>query len=590
MIKLDLYVPQGFAFDTFIDRYAIHDKETFYEACERVSSYIASAEEGTKREKFSEKFLDILSTNRFVPGGRIWRGSARPRGQLLNCFVVPAEDSREGWGKALSDVTIISGTGGGVGLNFSKIRPRGTKIRGTGGEATGSVSLMKCINAVCNELREGGGRRSALMFCLNWNHPDIPEFLQVKLDQNELNNANISICVDKEFFKLLEEDGEIVYKWQGMETGTTMRAKDLWDKIVQNSWESGDPGVLNIGYANDMNTIDYITDMSSTNPCGEIWLSEYDCCCLGAINLSIHVENGKMNWDALDETIALGVRFLDNVLDQNHYPLPEIQATCQNHRRIGLGVMGLHDMLLKMGYKYSSDEGRDFVDKLMATIKKTAYHTSIDLAIEKGPFHGCDPDKHIKSGFARSSLPKSIKRRIAQYGIRNCAILCIAPTGTTSLVAGTSSGIEPIFSLIHKRNFNKHKDTHNDQAKLASSTVVIHPLYREFLADGVSADHFESSYDIMPEDHLAMQVVCQKHVDNAISKTINLPEAFDIKALSDNMIKNISTLKGITIYRDGSKGKSPLEPMPKEEAINYIDQANAEASVNDCPNGKCEIS
>jgi len=574
----------------FLDRYAIHDKETFYEACERVAFHIASAEEGSKRDAICDKFLQILSTNRFVAGGRIWRGSSRARGQLLNCFVVPAEDSREGWGKALSDVTVISGTGGGVGLNFSKIRPRGTKIRGTGGEATGSVSLMKCINAVCNELREGGGRRSALMFCLNWNHPDIPEFLQVKLDKNELNNANISICVDKEFFKLLAEDGEIVYKWQGIETGTRMKAKDLWDKIVENSWKSGDPGILNIGYANEMNTIDYITDMSSTNPCGEIWLSEYDCCCLGAINLSVHVQNGSMDWDALDETIALGVRFLDNVLDQNHYPLPEIQATCENHRRIGLGVMGLHDMLLKMGYRYSSQDGRDFVDKLMDTIKKTAYHTSIDLAIEKGPFHECKPEEHVKSGFAKKNLPTGIKRRIKQYGIRNCALLCIAPTGTTSIIAGTSSGIEPIFSLIYKRNFNKHKDTHNDQAKLASNMVVVHPLYREFLLEQKNADHFESSYDITPEEHLAMQTVCQKHVDNAISKTINLPEDYSAEQLSESMINNIQTLKGITVYRDGSKGKSPLVPMSKEEAIKYIDNATIEASVNDCPNGKCEIS
>lgn len=589
MIKLDLYVPQGFAYDTFRDRYAIHDKETFFEACERVALYIASAEEGAKRECVSKKFLDILSTNRFVPGGRIWRGSARARGQLLNCFVVQAEDSREGWGKALSDVTIISGTGGGVGLNFSKIRPRGTKIRGTGGEATGSVSLMKCINAVCNELREGGGRRSALMFCLNWNHPDIPEFLEVKLDHNQLSNANISVCVDKEFFKILQEDGEIVYKWQGEEKGR-LKAKDLWNKIIENSWKSGDPGLLNIGYANEMNTIDYITDMSSTNPCGEIWLSEYDCCCLGSINLSTHVENKTLDWDVLEDTIATGVRFLDNVLDQNHYPLPEIQATCQNHRRIGLGVMGLHDMLLKLGYKYSSQEGRDFVDKLMNVIKKTAYHKSIDLAIEKGPFHECDPDKHVKSGFGKQCLPKSVKRRIAEYGIRNCAILCIAPTGTTSLVAGTSSGIEPIFSLIHQRNFNKHKDTHDDSSKLASSTVVIHPLYKEFLEAGLDTEHFESSYDITPEEHLAMQEVCQRHVDNAISKTVNLPEDYSVEQLSESMVNNIQTLKGITVYRDGSKGKSPLVPMPKEEAVKYIDKAASEASVNDCPNGKCGIS
>ena len=331
MSTLKEYSPNGFAKQILGDRYGIHDKETFPQVCKRVSDYIANAEDGSKQDLYAKLFYGILVTNRFSPGGRILRGAGRPRGQMLNCFVLPAEDSREGWGELLKNILIISGTGGGVGTNFSQVRPRGTPIRGTGGTSTGSVSLMKMIDGMCSELREGGGRRSALLFCLNYDHPDIPEFLSVKLDQKQLNNANISVCIDEQFLKLLEKNKEVIFSWKGEERGR-MKAQELWNKIIENSWASGDPGLLNLGYSNKTNNIYYIADLTSTNPCGEIVMSPYDCCCLGAVNLSTHVENNNINWDLLEETVCLGVRFLDNVLDQNHYPLPIIQETCQKHR------------------------------------------------------------------------------------------------------------------------------------------------------------------------------------------------------------------------------------------------------------------
>lgn len=590
-MSLKEYSPQGFALDIFRDRYAIHSEETFHQACERVSRNIADAEMGTKRDEYFARFLDILKTNRFSPGGRIWRGAGRPRGQLLNCFCIPAEDSREGWGDVLRNVTIISGTGGGVGINFSKIRPRGTKIRGTGGEATGSVSLMRAVNAVCNELREGGGRRSALLYCLDWRHPDLLEFLSAKLDKKELTNANISILVDNEFFKLLDDKGEIVFKWQEEERGRIL-AQDVWDKIIQNAWENGDPGFLNMGLMKEQNTLAYARggEISSTNPCAEATLEEYGCCCLGSINLYTHVIGGKIDWDMLEETIAMGVRFLDNVLDQNNYPIPLIQETSQKHRRIGLGVMGLHDMLLELGLKYSTQKARDTVDKTMDFIKKQAYHASITLAVEKGSFHAFEADKHIKTGFVKKHLGRRHHRLIKEHGLRNCAILTSAPTGTTSIVAGCSSGIEPLFQPVYERRFNKHKDMHDEAKKDQTVEIVVHPLLKTFLQSRRSIRHFQGAYEISPEDHLAMQAVCQKHIDNSISKTINLPKNYSAKQLSMDILKYIGELKGITVYRDGSRGKSPLVPLSISEARKYLNKMKEEAAVNDCPSGTCDTT
>ena len=590
-MSLEEYSPEGFALKIFKDRYAIHEEETFVQACERVSRAIADAEMGTKRDEYFVRFLDILKTNRFSPGGRIWRGAGRPRGQMLNCFCIPAEDSREGWGDVLRNVTIISGTGGGVGINFSKIRPRGTPIRGTGGEATGAVSLMRAVNAVCNELREGGGRRSALLYCLDWRHPDLLEFLESKLDKKELSNANISILVDDEFFELLNNKDDIVFKWQGEEYGR-ISSKDLWDKIIQNAWEGGDPGLLNIGLMNEQNTISYVSggEISSPNPCAEATLEEYGCCCLGAINLKTHVIYGKIDWDLLEETIAIGVRFLDNVLDQNNYPLPIIQQTSQKHRRIGLGVMGLHDMLIKLNLKYSTQEARDVVSKVMNFIKKQAYHASITLAIEKGSFQAFDVSKHTKTGFARKHLTRRHHRLIKEHGIRNCALLATAPTGTISLVAGCSSGIEPLFQTVYERRFNQHKDMHDGKKRNGTTEIIIHPLLKEFLEIDRSTECFQNAHDILPEEHLLMQVVCQEHIDNAISKTINVPADFPVEQLSCVIKKYICSLKGVTIYRDGSRNESPLVPVSLSKAKKYLKQLKEEAAVNDCPSGKCDIT
>lgn len=585
------YNPSGFALQIFKDRYSISLEETFQEACRRVANFIASAEDGEKIKQFEERFYEIMSTNRFSPGGRIWRGAGRSKSQMLNCFILEEDslDSREGWGEIIKDIIIISGTGGGCGISFSKVRPRGTVIRGTGGESTGSVSLMKMINAACEELRAGGSRRSALMFCLDWRHPDLLEFLEVKLDKKQLNNANISVCIDNDFLKLVEEDSEIIFKWQDKEYNRS-KARDIWNKIIDNSLLTGDPGILNRGYANQQNNLFYHADLISTNPCAEIWGIENDCCDLGAINLHSHVINGEIDWDLLDETTHLGVRFLDDVLTQNYFPLKKIQEVCHKIRRVGIGVMGTHDMLLELNIKYSSKEALEIIDKTMNFIKKRAYEASIFLSIEKGQFPILDREQFVKSGFCKSSLPKYIRRRILEYGIRNCALLDIAPCGTISIVAGVSSGIEPMFAPVYTRRFNKHLNIQKEERE-KSSEIVVHPLLRTFIEKERDYSHFEGAHEILPEQHILMQKICQKHIDNALSKTLNLPKDFKSKELSDLILKNIKDLKGVTIYRDSSKDSSPLEPLPITEAKKYLNKINTkiETVATDCPNNKCEI-
>jgi ribonucleoside-diphosphate reductase alpha chain len=632
-----MYEPQGFAKTIFTQRYAINEQETFSEACQRVANHIAVAENGN-RERWSERFYEVMVDNRFIPGGRIWYGSGRMKGQLLNCFVVPAEDSREGWGKTVSDMLIISGTGGGVGINFSPLRPRGTPIRGTGGESTGSVSLMEIINETGEVIKAGGGRRTALMQCLRYDHADIMEFMHKKFNKVDVNdenisqvlmdtfpnlpkdeadkivemfgagqediikslikyqldqrlkNANVSVLVDDEFFRLVKEEEDIVFTWNGKETGRIL-AKDVWDLIVQNSWESGEPGILNIGLANEMNNIWYHKPLISTNPCGEIWLEEYGCCDLGAINLVEHIDplTGDMDWDLLADTVTVGVRFLDDVLDVNVYPLPEIEKNCQTVRRIGLGIMGLGHALIKLGVRYDNNEGRKKVEQIFNFIKKRAYEASTYLAAEKGSFPVFDADKFLESGFCKT-LTKGTRAKIKEYGIRNCAILTIAPTGTTSIMAGTSSGIEPVFSPGYKRRYYANKEGSND--RVIEEEIVIDPLFQELYEEGYDLDAFVSAHEIDVEDHLRMQNIVQKHIDNAVSKTINLPNDYPVEKYGQLLQKYGPKLKGTTVYRSGSRGNEPLVPLSVEEAKEHLEKTGIVIGVaqSDCPSGVCEIS
>jgi len=507
---------------------------------------------------------------------------------MLNCFVVGTSDSREGWGKTVSDSIVISGTGGGVGLNCSPVRPRGSSINGTGGQATGAVSLMEIINATGEVIKAGGGRRTALMLCLSLSHGDIAEFLDKKLDLKQLNNANISVVFDEDpeiFFKLVREGGEWPLMHQGRQVGS-MPAKLLWERIVVNALSGGEPGALNRHLANKMSNIWYIEELTSTNPCGEIWMSPYDCCCLGALVLPRFVVGGEVDWDMLKDTVKTGVRFLDNVLTVNEYPLAEIKAKCSQLRRIGLGITGLHHMLLELGLKYNSPAGLEFVDNLMKKIKNWSYEASSDLAAEKGAFPGFDADKYLKGMFIKNLKP-SLRSKIRKDGMRNCATMTIAPVGTGSIVCDVSSGIEPIFAPAHIRRFQT--GTQTDGTKIFGTEELVDPMFQRFVEEGRDVTHFVGAHNLSIRDHMEMQRVCQRHVDNAVSKTINVPHDTSTAELGDLMMEFFPDLKGLTVYPDGSRENQPLTPIPLERALELAKTATAGVLSQDaCRSGLCD--
>lgn len=480
-----------------------------------------------------------------------------------NCFVVPTSDSREGWGTSTSDLMIISGTGGGVGFNFSPIRPRNSIIHGTGGIATGPVSLMRIKNAVGEELKAGGGRRVAMMHALGLTHPDLEEFLDAKIDHDELNNANVSIIFDDDpetFFASVRAGADFELRFGG-KTHKKLSASEIWERIVGNALKDGEPGLLNGFLANRMNNVWYFAPLICTNPCGEIWLPPYDCCDLGALVLPRFIRGNGLDWARLKERIALAVRFLDNVLTVNQFPLAAIKEVCTNSRRIGLGVMGLSTMLLQLGYRYDSPAGVEFVDKLMNTIKNAAYGASIQLAIEKGPFPKFEADKFLRSGFVKTLKP-SLRSKISERGMRNCALLCLAPTGTTAMICDVDGGIEPSHGPGHIRKFRD-----GDELK---SEVVVHPLFRAMVEEGRDTNHFVSSYDLDLRAHFEMQRTCQRHIDNSVSKTINLLPGTSASQLSDLYMEFLPDLKGVTVYPEGSREDQPITPLSQAAVLEHL--------------------
>jgi ribonucleoside-diphosphate reductase alpha chain len=586
------FEPDDLGIEAFRRSYAASSDETWADGSKRVAAHVASAEEGEKRSRYEQRFYSEIAEGRFMPGGRVWYGSGRPKAQLLNCFVVPTADSREGWGDTLRETLIISGTGGGVGINFSPIRPRGEDVKGTGGHATGAVSLMRMLDSMGGELVAGGGRRMAMMFALGVTHPDLPEFLNCKLEDGRLSNANVSVMMTMDptdFAELVKNDDDIELEWLGRKTGGKLSARKLWNRVVENAWFRGEPGVLNSHLANEMNNISYHDELICTNPCGEIWLEPYGCCCLGALVLPRFVQHGELNWEKLEESIRLAVRFLDDVLTVNHYPFDRIKQNCEDVRRIGMGVMGLHTMLLELGMKYSSSEAHAFVDRLFSFIKHTSYDTSINLAIEKGPFPAYKPE-FCDSGFMQTMKP-AIRRKVLEYGIRNCALLTIAPTGTTGIVQGVSTGIEPYMAPVYWRRI---KGVDDDLNSKIDEVLVIEPAYDQY------GDLVEGAADLTPRDHFEMQRIVQRHIDNAVSKTINLPSDYPVEELAELWLEYLPYVKGTTFYRWGSRENEPFKPVLHDEIEHTImttssskirrKQRTREQAAMDCVSGACEIT
>lgn len=595
----------------FEQRYLNPGEKNYADRCATIASFVASAEQDENKEKYETKFYETLNSGDFVPGGRILFGSGRRNQNLLNCYAIEPEDNVDSIGKTISDMYKISCGGGGVGFNFSKIRPRGDDIQNIKNSAPGAVSVMKMINEVGNHVKAGKSRRTALMAELNITHPDILEFLHVKLDLKELNNFNISVAVTDRFIQACEQDENWYFTFNnrkydvysmnrispnGQSTlintigisaedavarakshylnhpddrfenvdKVELKAMDIWNRIWANAVESGDPGIFNISLTNRYTNVSYFLEMNQTNPCGEIPLESYANCCLGHINLvnMLTEDQLEVDWRKLARTIRVGVRFLDNVLTVNHYPIPECKVAGDRSRRIGLGTMGLHHMLIKLGIKYGSEKCLEFLDRLYSTVKNEAYLASLYISREKGPFPMFNASKFLDEEFSRT-LPAWIRLKIKAHGIRNAVLLTAAPTGTIAMVHNVSTGIEPIFAPMYFRRYR--------EGNTWRETVVLDPLFKECLEQGKDASHIVGAYDITPEQHMQVQAVIQKHIDNAISKTINLPNDAKPEEMSRVALSLIPYLKGLTCYRAGSKGDEPLKPIPNtpENVLKY---------------------
>lgn len=595
----------------FNRRYTQVPGETWEQAQYRQAMHVGEHESAEIREAFYEQLVE----GRFAGGGRIAYSAGRPLAQMINCFVLPSIDSREGWGKTLSDSTIVSGTGGGIGTNFSNVRGRGEAIRGTGGVSSGSVSLMRAVNAVGNEIRGGGGRRAAYMFCLNHDHPDILEFVDSKLQSSaipahlleklldngveykdipehllrgDLNCANISVVFMNEspeaFFHKVKNDLPHNLMFNG-KVVKSISARELWQKMVHNALKNGEPGILNGHYANEMNNLWYCRQLVSTNPCGEIWMQPYSVCCLGALVLPrfVDMENKSFDWAGLKASTHLLVRFLDDVLDTTHYPIHEVTEESRLTRRIGAGYMGIHDALLMLGLRYSSEAGRGFARTIAEFVKIESYNASIDLAIEKGSFELFD-QRFCDSKFVKT-LPIGLQERISAHGIRNCAINTIAPYGTTAIVQGVTSGFEPMFAPAYDRTFV-------DGANGLRTETVVHPLFKMFVENGWDTSHFEAASDLSAEDHIKMQLLFQENIDNSVSKTINInPGVIGEQELSDLFMTHLPHIKGITIYPEESRANTPLKRISNEAGMEFIRQNSSVKAeiIDDCVSGVCAV-
>lgn len=563
------------------DRYAHAGENSWSDSAKRIAKFVSNGEVPEKQEEYFKKFFDIIDTKDFIPGGRILTNSGRPRGQLLNCFVIPLEDSRESIGQMLKEYLTISGTGGGVGISFSKLRPKGAGIVTNGGSSSGPVSFMDCVDTVASTIKTGGQRRAATMISMSVYHPDIEEFISHKIDLSKLTNANVSIEADDKFFEAVRKNKSWDLIW-GSKVLKTINARDIWDKVVENANQSGEPGILNIGYARKMSNSFYFDDLLTTNPCGEQFLPAYGCCCLGSINLSNFVKNSEFQWTRFKSIIETSIRFLDDVLAVNTYPLSEIQAQSMKERRIGLGLMGLHHAMLKLGIKYSSKLGVEFTEKVYELLRNKSYLASSLIAAEKGVFTAYDAEEYLNSGFVKN-LPTKIRDSIRKNGMRNVCVNTQAPTGTTSIIADVSSGIEPIFAPMYRRRYNSDQGMQEE--------ILIDPLLDEFIKNDLSVSHFEGAYDIAPEKHFVIQETAQRYIDSAVSKTINLPEDYTPENLKKIWLKHVDELKGTTLYRSGSRGKEPLSPMPLDPKLakELAKKDDHVESTSACKDGTCDL-
>ncbi|CUH46167.1 adenosylcobalamin-dependent ribonucleoside-diphosphate reductase [Ruegeria atlantica] len=540
--------------------------QTVEDSWRRIARDLAQVEKDPAH--WEQKFFEALEDFKYLPAGRITAGAGTARRvTLFNCFVMgTVPDSMGGIFDMLKEAALTMQQGGGIGYDFSTIRPRGADVHGVAADASGPLSFMDVWDAMCRTIMSAGSRRGAMMATMRCDHPDIEQFITAKSDPARLRMFNMSVLVTDPFMEAVKADSpwELVFDDKVYHT---VQARDLWNKIMQATYDYAEPGVIFIDRINKANNLSYAETIAATNPCGEQPLPPYGACLLGSINLARLVaepfeDAAHLNEAALQELVATAVRMMDNVVDASKFPLPEQAAEAQAKRRIGLGVTGLADALLMLGLRYGSDEGARQTELWLKAIARAAYLASVDLAKEKGAFPLFDAEKYLESG-TMQQMDDGVRDAIREHGIRNALLTSIAPTGTISLYAGNvSSGIEPVFAYAYTRKVLQ-KDGSRTEEEVVDYAVQ---MWRDKFGDKELPDYFVNAQTLSPSDHVKMQAAAQKWIDSSISKTINCPEDISFDAFKDVYMQAWDQgCKGCTTYRPNDVTGSVLTVSESED-------------------------
>ncbi|MCW9041919.1 MAG: adenosylcobalamin-dependent ribonucleoside-diphosphate reductase [Pseudopelagicola sp.] len=541
--------------------------KTVEDSWRRIARDLARVEDDS--DAWEERFYGALEDFKFLPAGRITAGAGTGRSvTLFNCFVMGTiPDSMGGIFDMLKEAALTMQQGGGIGYDFSTIRPRGADVKGVAADASGPLSFMDVWDAMCRTIMSAGSRRGAMMATMRCDHPDIEQFITAKSDPARLRMFNMSVLVTDAFMEAVKADGPWELKF-GDKVYHTVDARDLWNKIMQSTYDYAEPGVIFIDRINQMNNLGYCETIAATNPCGEQPLPPYGACLLGSINLARLVKEpfeakAVLDEAELSELVALAVRMMDNVVDASRFPLPQQAEEARNKRRIGLGVTGLADALLMLGLRYGSEEAAAQTEAWMKAIARASYLASVELAKEKGAFPLFDKDKYVNGGLV-AHMDADVKEAIAEHGIRNALLTSIAPTGTISLYAGNvSSGIEPVFAYAYTRKVLQ-KDGSRTEEEVVDYAVQ---MWRDKFGDKALPDYFVNAQTLEPAAHVRMQAAAQSWIDSSISKTINCPEDISFEAFKDVYMQAWDTgCKGCTTYRPNDITGSVLAVSEKTEA------------------------